>query len=140
MLKGCLVNGAGGIEPMTKRSVIQSERGPDLEYDVLEAEDGTPEIYVDGFTGLTFSVSTVRLDLYSVIGFTTEDDKRIEQRLLKLRLVLPTVNFLDLCKKSLVSMRGNEEAISKSIESYGDQLRQHLMIAAAEPSDSKKET
>lgn len=128
------------VEMMAKRSVIQSERGPDLEYDVLEAEEGTPEIYVDGFTGLTFSVSTVRLDLYSVIGFTTEDDKKIEQRLLKLRLVLPTVNFLDLCKKSLESMRGNKEAISKSLESYGDQLRQHIMTAAAEPSDSKKET
>ena len=125
---------------MAKRSVIQSERGPDLDYDVLEAEEGTPEIYVDGFTGLTLSVSTVRLDLYSVIGFTTEDDKRIEQRLLKLRLILPTVNFLDLCKKSLESMRGNEEAITKSIESLGDQFRKHMMTATAEPSDSKKET
>ena len=125
---------------MAKRSVIQSERGPDSDYDVLEAEEGTPEIYVDGFSGLTFSVSTVRLDLYSVIGFTTEDDKKIEKRLLKVRLVLPTVNFLELCKKSLESMRGNEEAISKSIESLGDQFRKHMMTATAEPSDSKKET
>ena len=125
---------------MTKRLVIHSERGPDLEYDVLEAEDGTPEIYVDGFTGLTLSISTVKLDLYSLTGLATENDKKIEQRLLKLRLVLPTVNFLDLCKKSLESMRGSEEEINKSIANYGDQIRKHMMTATAEPTDSKKET
>lgn len=123
---------------MTEKSLVRSERGPEGNYDLLEPEAGVPEIYVDGFVGISFSVSTIKLDLYSSTGIEHIEGKQIDRRELKLRLVMPTGNFLELCKKSLQTMPSNKESIDIAIQQYSDQLRNYF--TTVKPAESKKET
>ena len=123
---------------MTEKSLIRSERGPDSNFDLLEPAAGVPEIYIDGFVGITFSVSTVKIDLYTSTGLKQTEGKQIDQRELKLRLVVPTGNFLELCKKSLQTMPNNKESIDIAIQQYSDQLRNYF--TTIKPAESIKET
>ena len=122
---------------MTKRSIIASQRDSKLNFDLLESDAGAAELYVDGFMGLTFSTSTIKVDLFSTVGTEIKDDKLIEQRELKLRLVMPTNNFLDMCQKALESTMRNEEALNNSIKNYGEQLRKFVTVLKT--SELKKE-
>lgn len=123
---------------MTEKLLIRSERGPDGNYDVVEPKAGVPEIYVDGFVGITFSVSTVKIDLYSSTGAEIAEDKLIDQRELKLRLVVPTISFLELCQKTLQTMPNNKESIDTAIQKHSDQLRDYFTTVKL--AESKKET
>ncbi len=134
---GGLLHGGGGIDLMTKRSIIASQRDSKLNFDLLESEAGAAELFVDGFTGLTFSTSIIKVDLFSTVGAEFKDDQVIEQRELKLRLVMPTNNFLDMCQKALESAVRNEDALNNSIKNYGEQLRKFATVLKT--SDLKKE-
>ena len=123
---------------MTGIRVIRSERTPEANYDVLETEAGPDEIYVDGFVGQSLSAVVVRTNLYSSIDAKHEGEMVVEQRLIKLRLVMPTHAFIDMCVKTLSSFRENETALKVALDQHRDVILKRL--SAVEPAKAKKET
>ena len=122
---------------MADRIKVRSERKAGQNFDLLESEGGVDDVYVDGFAGITFSVTTVKVEMYSFLSVKVEDDTPIEQRELKFRLVMPTNNWLDMCAKALQSMHTNETKVREAINRYTENLQSYLPPTAPEKEKSE---
>lgn len=122
---------------MADRIKVRSERRAGQNFDLLESEGGVDDVYVDGFAGITFSLTTVKVEMYSYLSVKVEDDTPIEQRELKFRLVMPTNNWLDMCAKALQSMHTNETKVREAINRYTEKLQSYLPPTAPEKEKSE---
>jgi hypothetical protein len=68
-------------------------------YEITNANDDVPQMYVDGFNGLLISPINSRITFYQVTGINSELKK--ERRKLHMTLVIPTVSMIDFCRKYL---------------------------------------
>ena len=123
---------------MAEKRLVRSERKPNLNYDLLETEAGPAELYVDGFVGQTIGSSVIKTNLYTAIETKTEGDVPVEQRMLTLRLVMPTGNFLEMCVNTLTSLSKESEVLHKMLDEHQKKILRVLStIGPSEPGKEK---
>ena len=118
---------------MAEKRLVRSERKPNLNYDLLETEEGPAELYVDGFAGQTVGSSVIKTNLYTAIKTKEEGDVRVEQRMLTLRLVMPTGNFLEMCVSTLTSLKESKVLHEMLAEHQEKILKALSTIGPSEP-------
>ena len=123
---------------MAEKRLVRSERKPNLNYDLLETEEGPAELYVDGFAGQTVGSSVIKTNLYTSIETKMEGDVAVDQRMLTLRLVMPTGNFLEMCVNTLTSLKENEAVVHKMLDQHQEKILKALStIGPSEPGKEK---
>lgn len=116
---------------MSGRKKVGQIRQEGANFDILEPEEGVPELYVDGSVGIAMSAGVVKLDLFVTAGSVEKDGAQIDQRLLKYRLVMPIVAWVEFCANSMVSMRSQKNELLQII----DEGRVKIAHALGEPQD-----
>lgn len=123
---------------MAEKRLVRSERKPNLNYDLLETEAGPAELYVDGFVGQTIGSSVIKTNLYTAIETKTEGKVPVEQRMLTLRLVMPTGNFIEMCINTLISLKEGEAVVHKMLDRHQEKILKALStIGPSEPGKEK---
>ena len=118
---------------MAEKRLVRSERKPNLNYDLLETEAGPAELYVDGFVGQTIGGSVIKNNLYTAIETKTEGKVPVEQRMLTLRLVMPTGNFLEMCVNTLTGLK-ESKVLHKMLAEHQEKILKALStIGPSEP-------
>lgn len=119
---------------MAERRVVGKERAPAANYDILESEAGPDEVYVDGYVGQAITPSVIKTGFYSVIGVENEDDVLVEQRLVKIRVVMPTVNFMEMCANTLRTLATRGADVEGMLDQHRSQISKILSeVASGEP-------
>lgn len=124
---------------MEERRLVRSERSVEGNYDIFEIGAGPEEMYVDGFVGQSIGASVIRTDLYSAIGIKEEGEIAVEQRLLKLRLIVPTSVFVEMCVKTLAALKSNEAQMKGAFDATRDQILNYLsQVEVATPQEEPR--
>jgi hypothetical protein len=116
---------------MNGRKKVREIRQEGTNCDILEPEEGIPELFVDGSVGIAMSAGVVKVDLFVSAGSVEEDGVQIDQRLLKYRLAMPMVAWVEFCANSMASMRSQKEELLQVI----DEGRAKVAHALGEPQD-----
>ncbi len=95
---------------MEGKKLIRRSREENLNFDLYEVESGVEEVYVDGSTATALSPSVAKIEFYTTAA-PDESDPKVEKRILKLRLIMPTSTWVELCAKALLSVSENRETI-----------------------------
>jgi hypothetical protein len=123
---------------MAEKRLVRSERKPNLNYDLLETDAGPAELYVDGFVGQTIGSSVIKINLYTAIEIKTEGNVPVEQRMLTLRLVMPTGNFIEMCVNTLTSLSKKSKVLHKMLAEHQEKILKALStIGPSEPGKEK---
>lgn len=123
---------------MKEERIIRKERRPGSNFDVLETEAGPDEVYVDGSVGNTIGPAVIKTDFFTISGFKREGEVAVEQRLVKLRLIMPTATFLEMCVKNLAALKANEATMNQVLEQQTEAIRKHISsVISAEPEKEK---
>ena len=123
---------------MAEKRLVRSERKPNLNYDLLETEAGPAELYVDGFVGQTIGSSVIKTNLYTAIGIKAEGKVPIEQRMLTLRLVMPTDHFIEMCINTLTSLSKESKVLHKMLAEHQEKILKALStIGPSKPGKEK---
>jgi hypothetical protein len=101
---------------MSGRKKVGQTRQEGANFDVLEPEEGVPELFVDGNVGTALSAGVVKVDFFVITGSVEEDGTQIEQRLLKHRLVMSTVAWIEFCANSMAIMRSQKDELLQLID------------------------
>lgn len=96
---------------------ILSKRSSASNFDLFESSDGVPEVFADGFHSVALGPQIAKVSFFTVLGIGTEDSVPVEQRHIKLHLVMPVTGLLDLALQSLqLFSQGN----------VGEAMKQHV--------------
>ncbi len=120
------------------KRIVRKEREPDANFDVLETQAGPDEVYVDGSVGTNLSASVVKIDFFTLTGVKSEGEVSVEQRLVKLRLVMPTAVFFEFCVKSLTGFKEKKFLVQQGLDRYREGIMKHLSSVMPEDSDREK--
>jgi hypothetical protein len=101
---------------------VASTREPGRAFDILEPEAGVSDVYVDGFAGMTFSSSVTKVGLYLSVTPVQDNDVTVEQRIINIRLTMPTVNFVEMCISALKSMNANRTLIEQALAEQNSKI------------------
>ena len=108
--------------------LVRSERLQHRSYDLLESEDGAPDIYVDGFGGQALSNAVSRIELFVIRDPKMEGDTLVEQRIIKHRLIMPTAVYVEMCAKTLGTFRKNEELIDNMAKDFREKVSRYVSV------------
>lgn len=111
---------------MGEKKVIREVRGASGTYDVLVDDDQVQDIFVDGYVGQTIGISYIQTNFYRQVDEVTKDGISIGQRLIKLRLIMPTNSFLEMCIKSLAGIAESEKQFDDAFEAYKKEIMSSL--------------
>jgi hypothetical protein len=109
---------------MTKNSddrrILASSREPGAVFD-LYASDSAPEIFCDGASHAMVGPVVMRL-LFHVVTDVPTESRPIEQRDLRLKLVMPTHAMIDFLVKTLQALVTNKDALTEGAEKQKNAL------------------
>ena len=114
---------------------IVSTREPGRAFDVLEPETGVPEVYADGFAGMTFSSSVMKVGLYLSTTPLQEGDITVEQRMVNVKITMPTANFVEMCIAALMSIKSNRPLLEQAL---GEQRQKIMAVFDVVQSTNRK--
>lgn len=95
---------------------VRENRKKGANFDVLEPEEGIPEVYVDGVIGTNLGLGMSKIDFYTVTDFVEKDGAQIEQRLLKYRVVMPAAAWIQTCANFIAAMRLQKDEVLQGID------------------------
>lgn len=95
---------------------VRENRKEGANFDMLEPEEGIPEVYLDGIASTSLSVGMSKIDFYTVTGFVEKDGAQIEQRLSRYRVVMPAAAWIEFCANFTASMRSQKEEVLQGID------------------------
>ncbi len=121
---------------------VRSERSEGMSYDLLESASGPVEIYVDGVAATGFSAAVCRTDFFVLKEAKQEEgeegETRVEQRVVKLRLIMPTYAMLEMCFKTLNGVRDHERVLTGAIHSMAADVKRYVhSVTPAEARDEE---
>lgn len=107
--------------------LVRQERVQGRMYDLYEGHD-TIEVFVDGSSGAMISPAVCRMQFHTVIDVEKAADSNevIERRELKLKVVIPTPQFVEFLLNTLSAVAQNNEALLAGVEDYKQTLIRHL--------------
>lgn len=108
------------------RKPMRSERVPGRMFDLYEGDP--TEIYVDGFSGLIGGAVVSRIDFHSVLNIEEEEGFKepVEKRVLRLRLVMPTLQLIEAVANILKGMKESEPQLMASQEQVIQAMKKQL--------------
>jgi hypothetical protein len=124
---------------MVKKTLVRSSREPNYTFDLFEPEEGIEELYVDGSVGMRFSPSNVKVDFYSLLDVRQENGTNVEERLVRIRLILPMDSWLEICENTLSAIRRDTGVISGALDQYTDKVMRIVGIGDHAGSESGKD-
>ena len=109
-----------------KGATIVAGQLPSAPYELIEPEAPAEELYVDGFVGQTVSSGVIKTNLYTLAGLKQDGDAVVEQRRVRLRLVMPTANFIEMCAATLGTLRSHESDLREAFDNTRDATMRNL--------------
>jgi len=129
---------------MNEQRLVRKHRAASANFDVLEPLSGLTEVYMDGYASHSLSPSVIKTDFYVVRGSSQEKPEdgqpvQVEERVVTLRMVMPTVNFVEMCLKTLSSLKQQEAAIGALLDQHTESFKRLLreVDGVADPSKSQ---
>ncbi len=100
----------------TSERPFRSERAPGRRYDLFGGA-AVPEVYVDGLSEIMLGAYVSRLTLHTTESLVQEGDSPVpvEQRRVKLRLVLPTPTLVEIAQLVLNNVTANAGMLSAAL-------------------------
>ncbi|MEN8214976.1 MAG: hypothetical protein ABFS56_01070 [Pseudomonadota bacterium] len=107
---------------MGDKEKIYESRDPGQMFDLYEPTSELTELYIDGVGQIMLGTTISKVSFYSVSGFKSEDDKQIEQRDVKHRIILPTKALLDFCLNTLMKLKGSAHQLEAGLDNDKNQI------------------
>ena len=88
---------------------------------------------------MTFSSSVAKVGLYLSATPVQENDVTVEQRLVNVRLTMPTVAFVEMCVSALMSIKSNSTLIEQALNEQTNKIMSSLEVVRSSRGEEKTE-
>lgn len=108
----------------TDGTLIRSDRRGAFGYDLYALDDKSDEIFVDGLSETGLAPFTTRLVFHVVDRSFEEGSVTVEQRRVRLRLVIPTPTLLEMCQLLIQSIVSNSGPVINQLKDFESKLEE----------------